>query len=338
MANRDLDCDVVVVGAGLSGLTSAVLLCEAGLRTIVLEAGTRLGGRIRSLHRQSNGHYAADLGPTWVWPEYQPIISEWLGRLNVETFDQFDDGDAIIDLGEEIAVRRQHVSGQYGIRRIDGGPQALIDALSARLPAGVVETGQRVTGMEMKQDAVVVKTGGPHGQYYRSDRVIAAAPLRVMAETISWPSNLDTGLMAAMTRTPTWMAAQAKAVALYKTPFWRHAGLSGRVVSQPGPLVELHDHSFRDGSQAALFGFIGWPPAVRKARREDLRQAINDQLVRCFGEEARNYSELQIEDWALNALICSEDDLSQPPEHPDIAPDILRRPQYDGRLFLRLLR
>jgi monoamine oxidase len=43
------DADVIVIGAGLSGLQAAQLLEEGGLRVLVLEADTRVGGRVRTL-------------------------------------------------------------------------------------------------------------------------------------------------------------------------------------------------------------------------------------------------------------------------------------------------
>ncbi|MCP5327477.1 MAG: FAD-dependent oxidoreductase [Sinobacteraceae bacterium] len=44
-----LDADVIVIGAGLSGLYAAQLLEDAGLTVVVLEADTRVGGRVRTL-------------------------------------------------------------------------------------------------------------------------------------------------------------------------------------------------------------------------------------------------------------------------------------------------
>ncbi len=335
MTDRGPDCDVVVVGAGLSGLTCASLLCDAGLDTIVLEAAERTGGRIHSVKHASDGSYVADLGPTWVWPAYQPIVTAWLDRLNVETFNQFESGDAVLDLDETAPGQRQLLPGQHGIRRLHGGPQALIDTLHGRLPHGIVRTGHPVTAIDADANGVVVTAGGAGAEdrEFHATGVIVAAPLRLAAQAISWPGSLDKAVLAAMAATPTWMAAQTKAVFLYDRPFWRSEGLSGRVASRPGPLAEVHDHSSEDGHLAALFGFVGWPPAVREAHPEALREEITRQMVRCFGDRGGAYSALHIEDWAMNRAICSELDLTRPAAHPEVTPDILRAPHCDGRLF-----
>src|SRR4051812_42068592 len=62
-AVRRRAADVVVVGAGLSGLTAARRLRDAGLDVVVLEARDRAGGRLRTV--TADGH-AIDLGGTWI--------------------------------------------------------------------------------------------------------------------------------------------------------------------------------------------------------------------------------------------------------------------------------
>ncbi len=128
------------------------------------------------------------------------------------------------------------------------------------------------------------------------------------------------------------MSTQAKAVALYERPFWRDAGLSGRIASKIGPLVEAHDHTSADNTTAAIFGFVGWPPEARRKDPDGLRQAILDQLAECFGKAAASPLLLVIQDWALNPHIVTELDLSLPESHPEVGPDILRKSHLDGRI------
>ena len=68
--------DVVVIGAGMSGLAAARTLAEAGLRVTVLEASNRVGGRI---HTQHAGDAVVELGAEFVHgrpPELWALIEE----------------------------------------------------------------------------------------------------------------------------------------------------------------------------------------------------------------------------------------------------------------------
>jgi monoamine oxidase len=62
------DCDVVVVGAGLAGLTAARELTGAGLDVRVLEARDRVGGRTLSQTVGEHPEDIVELGGQWVGP------------------------------------------------------------------------------------------------------------------------------------------------------------------------------------------------------------------------------------------------------------------------------
>jgi monoamine oxidase len=86
---RTRDVDVVVVGAGLAGLTTARELQKHGHSVLVLEARDRVGGRTLN-HPLPHG-YHGDLGGTWIGPT-QTEIAKLAKEMNVHAFTQPDDG------------------------------------------------------------------------------------------------------------------------------------------------------------------------------------------------------------------------------------------------------
>ncbi len=88
--------EVVVIGAGLSGLAAARQLTSQGVDTVVLEARDRVGGRTEG------GTTAAgtpvELGGQWVGPT-QNRMYELIAELDLETFPSYNDGETVIVLG-----------------------------------------------------------------------------------------------------------------------------------------------------------------------------------------------------------------------------------------------
>ncbi len=91
------NADVAIVGAGISGLTAAWRLTQAGASVIVLEARNRVGGR---MVRQEvlPGAYV-DLGGQWVGPTRQRILA-LADELGVERFPWYHEGDTVLVYGE----------------------------------------------------------------------------------------------------------------------------------------------------------------------------------------------------------------------------------------------
>ncbi len=87
--------DVLVVGAGLSGLYAATLLREKGLSVQVLEARDRVGGRTFS--DRVDG-VRVDLGGQWIGPT-QDRAYALVRRLGLSTFPSFHQGKKLLDIG-----------------------------------------------------------------------------------------------------------------------------------------------------------------------------------------------------------------------------------------------
>ncbi len=326
-----LHCEIAIIGGGLSGLIACNVLVSAGIDAHIFEAANRLGGRIKSTRDQHTGKYLADLGPTWVWPEYQPIAARWLKALNIQTYHQYDQGDAIIDMGANQSPMRQFLLGQHGIARIIGGPQNLIDQLAKNIGPDNIHCDYQINQIIRSNDRMFLHSANNISKPIDSNKIIVAAPLRIMEQTINWNDLLDQAATNIMQSAPTWMATQAKAVIIYKTPFWRELGLSGRIASQFGPLFEAHDHCGPDGSPAALFGFLG--PSQQANKPDEIKSNIIQQLVRCFGNKAADFEKIELMNWESDNLICSDQDRQTPPAHPELLPDHIRSDYCDGRLL-----
>ena len=334
MINRHIYyADVIIVGAGISGLATALLLHEQGVPVRVLEANDRPGGRVHSVFSDKDQSYLADLGPTWVWPKYQPIIAHWLDKLGLERFPHYEQGNAILDYGPGTSPDTRYLPGQDGSVRINGGPQAIIDRLVASLPKNTIRLDALVTSIATTPDDVTLEIDDEHQTTLRSQSAVVAVPPRIAAQNIQWQPDLPVSLKNALDQTPTWMAPHAKVVALYDKPFWRERGLSGRIASNTGPIREAHDHCGPDGSPAAIFGFIGLSHTDRTRLGETLEKQIYNQLQRCFGEDSPQPNAIHIEDWAMSPTVTSPRDLSEPMSHPNVHPGVLRDPHADGRLF-----
>lgn len=84
--------DVIVVGAGLSGLVAARRLAAAGVDVAVLEARERVGGRTLSL---PIGKGVADVGGQWIAPSQTRVLA-LADELGVERFPQHREGRAVM--------------------------------------------------------------------------------------------------------------------------------------------------------------------------------------------------------------------------------------------------
>ncbi|WP_375583165.1 flavin monoamine oxidase family protein [Cyclobacterium xiamenense] len=85
---------VLVIGAGFSGLAAAYKLKKAGIKTTVLEARNRVGGRVFS-HQPIKGEtQTIELGAEWVGASHERVI-ELCREFGLELFDNRFETDLI---------------------------------------------------------------------------------------------------------------------------------------------------------------------------------------------------------------------------------------------------
>ena len=283
--------DVVVVGAGLSGLSVASALCARGAAVALLEARPRVGGRLLTHTSPSSTPDGGvlDLGATWRWPG-ENRVAALVQALGLPSFPHFEQGDSLVEGFAGTPQRLQESGVMGGPARFGGGTASLVAALAEKLPPGVLRLSTPVARIACT-DAGGLEVACVDGSVVSAAAaVVVALPPALAAATLAFAPPLPPALSAAAAGTSTHMGGCAKTVVRYATPFWRNMGLSGAAFSRQGPLSEVHDHCGPGGSPAALLGFsTGGAPE---------RGALLAQLVRLFGSQAAEPLEVTTLDWA----------------------------------------
>jgi monoamine oxidase len=319
-----VETEILIVGGGLSGLALAEALQRAGVDFQLVEARDRLGGRVKSARV---GRAGFDLGPSWFWPG-QERMSALVRRYLLPVFEQHSSGEMLFEEADG-RIGRAGGAPMAGSLRVHGGMSALTGALGASLDPDRVRLGAALTGI---RDGTPVVADLSDGSAIRARRTVLAMPPRLTAGLAFHP-GLPRDAADALRAIPTWMAGQAKLVAVYAIPFWRPAGLSGDAMSRRGPLVEIHDACDPAGDAAALFGFVGVPAELRASRSDGIKSAAIEQLGRLFGPAALEPRAVFLEDWALAAGTSMALDRESPPTHPVYGLPAALNGLWEGRLL-----
>jgi monoamine oxidase len=120
-APQTREADLVVVGAGLAGLSAARAAAAAGAEAIVVEARERVGGRV--LNVEIGDGDVVEVGAQWIGPT-QDRLAALARELRVATFPTHGQGDNLI----EFAGRLRRYTGT--IPRIN--PAVLLDVERAQ--------------------------------------------------------------------------------------------------------------------------------------------------------------------------------------------------------------
>ena len=330
---------VIIIGAGLAGLYAGLLLKQRGIDFNILEASQRIGGRILSKPHSTttNEKLAVDLGPVWFWPHQTEMI-ELMQMLEIPYFRQYTKGDALFQADNQSPIERFLPSYMESFRVV-GGMYSFIEKLATKLPRDSIDLGYQVDRISKHDSGWCIEAQGNDKAKIFTDKLIIAAPPRVIIEKFHIENSVLTPLINELATVPTWMAAQAKFVATYDQAFWREQGLSGQAFSRQGPMVEIHDSSAGEDNGFALFGFIGVPGAERQhISSEDFKQACLQQLGQIFGKQAFDIELCYLEDWASNELIAKTADISKTPRHPYIDLTPYRKVLVEQGLYFWRLR
>ena len=177
--------------------------------------------------------------------------------------------------------------------RFDGGAQLVALRVAEEL-------GERVRlsapVRRISQDSSGVRVEGD-GFTYQGQRAIVTVP-PALAGRIEYRPAMPALRDQLTQRAP--MGSVIKVNAVYDEPFWRAEGLSGRAVSDTGPVKFTYDNSPRGGAPGVLVGFIEGGDSRRysSATEAERRQAVLGCFERYFGPWAAKPREYIERDWS----------------------------------------
>ncbi len=317
--------NIVIVGAGLSGLTLAYLLTKKNIKTTILEASSRIGGRIHTVKGKLDT--PLELGATWFSDIHINLIN-LLDELGLETFTQYTKGKSLYETRSfgppDIFSVPESQESSY---RIAGGTQVLIHKLLAKASFSELKLNNSVLAINQLEDRLLIETS--MDEEIIADKVILCLPPKLAGERIKFSPKLPASVLSILPSVQTWMAGSIKFVIEYKAPFWRKNGFSGMLFSRTGIVAEMHDHMDYTKNLHGFTGFLN-PNAVSYSE-EFRKKLVVNQLEKLLGSEASSPASYFDKIWK-NEFVSNETPgsliLHQNNGHP-----VFKESYYNNSLF-----
>lgn len=318
--------DVLIIGAGLTGLTLAYLLQKRNISVTIIEARERIGGRIYT--QQSTGTTTQEMGATWL-SKYHKSLMELLKELKLTTFEQVMGSNAIY---EPISTSKYQLvelpPNNDPSFRIVGGSSQLISVLKDKLTPKSVRFGDVVQTINEVEGGLKVETTG--GTIITS-KVVSTLPPYLFYKTIRVQPRLPEPLTTIMEQTHTWMGESIKVCLTYRKPFWKAKGKSGTIFSNVGPVPEMYDHSNSEETKFALKGFLDG--SYFSTTKEERLERVLTQLTKYFGTIVRDFLTYEEVVWCKEPFTFSPYTKPLIP-HRNNGHSVYQEAYLDGKLWI----
>lgn len=278
---KDKMKDILIIGAGLTGLALAYYLKEKSLKISILEGRNRTGGRILTVN---NNETPLEMGATWISPQHTQLLG-LIKELKLDIFEQKLGETAIYEptanSPHQLVPLPQNQEPSY---RIKGGSNILINSLEQQIETTDVVMGCLVISIKESEDFLLVNT---NKGAFKTKHVISTLPPFLFHNTIKVSPSLPKEIHEVAQNTHTWMGESIKIGLSYSEAFWDEMKLSSTVFSNQGPVTEMYDHSNFEQDRFALKGFLN--NAYYSIAKEERIELIMRQLEKYYGPRVRNY-------------------------------------------------
>lgn len=318
---------VILIGAGLCGLYTAFLLQKKGIEVLLLEANTRIGGRIKTITGTTG--VTMEMGATWFGNQHSHLL-EVLRALEIPYFKQHTQGISLFETMSFVPPQKFEISdSEEPSFRIVGGTATLIKKLISEIGIKNIKTNTKITLIKEENHHLIVTDSV--GNSYSADKVISTIPPNLLVNSVVFEPNLPENFTQLAKKTHTWMGESIKFAVEYKTPFWKEKKYSGTLFSQASIIQEMYDHSTADNSGFALKGFLNGGTSVLSL--EQRKEKVTAQLTALFGLEAKDHIAYFENVWREEPLTF------QPYEqlvlaHQNNGHSLYKKPFQNGKLYI----
>jgi monoamine oxidase len=320
--------DVIIIGAGLSGLTTAYYLKHKGINVLLLEGRERTGGRIYTLSAPPNGT-PVEMGATWFADKHAYLMS-FLNELNLSFFPQYQIGLCVYETSShEPSQLFTMPGGDPPSYRITGGTTALIERLVKEVGAADILLNTQVCRLCEKEAYIEITDRA--NNTFSAKQVVVTVPPNLLMQEIEFAPGLPAHLSSVMQQTHTWMSDAIKFALLYKRPFWRDNGFSGTILSRAGMATEVYDHSNLEDTLFALKGFLS--PDAALFSKEQREKMVVAQMKKLLGKETYTYLSYVEKLWANESLTHAPYKQVVFP-HQNSGHSLYEEPLMNGKLYL----
>ena len=315
---------IIIIGAGLSGLLSAFRLKKQGIPFKVLEARSRIGGRINTV--LGTDGTPVEMGATWLQNHHQNLIA-LLNELDLKAFEQYMDQTVLFQQQANSPIQLMTIGKQSPSYRIAGGTSKLINTLYQALDPEDVLLNQTVTKIVRQENSVQVIAE----ETFEASHVVLAIPPKLWSNKISFEPNLPDDLKTIAEQTHTWMEDSIKVALAFKQPFWHEEIQPATFFSNAGPITEFYDHSNVEKTKFALCGFMN--SSFKNLSGAERKRLVLIQLKNAFGEKVQSYLDYEECVWSQEQYTFEQDQYPLIP-HQNNGNPAFRKSFFYDRLFI----
>lgn len=315
---------IVIIGGGLSGLTLAYLLERKNYEITLIEASSRLGGRIQTV--KGNLETPMELGATWFSEDHVQLLS-LLAKLELKKYNQYSKGVSLFQTNKFEPPQQFAVSeAESPSYRLAGGTESIIHRLKENLIYTKIILNNKAENISIEQDDLKIKTNHSN---FKCAKVIICMPPQLIS-CIQLPNEIPTHLLNLLPTVHTWMAGSIKFTLEYKQPFWREKGFSGMLYSHSDIITEMYDHTNFEENK---FGFTGFLNGGYASFNQENRKAnVLRQLSELIGLESTYPTAYFDKIWNDEFIIQSNQIIERP--HQNNGHPYLQEAYLNEKLFI----